>query len=467
MLYSGVQSNKITNPAVSVTPLELKIAESSADWEIAHLMLEEEHFLGSGKEAGERLCQFVLEEGEVVAVLIWCAAAWHLKSRDELIGWDPVTRSKRLKLVVQLRRFLVLEKTRRPNLASQCLGLGLRKLQNQWHQEHGYQPLLAESFSDPESHAGTIYKVTNWTQAGATKGYSQNKNPDNTDYYIPNERPKKLWLKPLAKHAYALMSAPELPEMSKAAEVSRGGTRSPLNIKQLASLRNAFELVPDPRRPQSRRHPFTAMLTLVSLGLLMGGRDMLNIWKNVSALSQAHRRSIGLRVTSKESGLLKMPGYDALNDLFNKIDPHSYAKALTAWLQQNAGTFPRSLALDGKSIGNGKCGMIVTLCRHEDGRPVGMIPATGVKKDCEVSEGRALLGSPEVNLVGALVTLDPLHNKMETLQTIVQQGGDYLLGVKGNTSKRLEAAQQALQDTPFLNKNVNRDTEELKPASQR
>ncbi len=422
-------------------------------------MLEEEHFLGSGKEAGDRLCQFILEDGEIVAVLIWCAASWHLKSRDELIGWDPVTRSKRLKLVVQLRRFLVLEKTRRLNLASQCLGLGLRKLQQLWYKEHGYEPLLAESFSDPESHAGTIYKVTNWTQAGVTKGYSQNKNSDCTDYYIPNERPKKLWLKPLTKHAYTLMSAPELPEKCKAAEISRGGTRSPLNIKQLASLRNAFELVPDPRRAQSRRHPLTAMLTLIALGLLMGGRDMLNIWRNVSSLSQAHRRAIGLRVISKESGRLKMPGYDALNDLFNKIDPHAYAAALTAWLQQNTGTLPRSLALDGKSIGNGKCGMIVTLCRHEDGRPVGMIPATGAKKDCEVSEGRALLGSPEVNLVGAVVTLDPLHNKMDTMHTIVRQGGDYIVGVKDNTSKRLEATQQALQGSPFLKKNMNLDTE--------
>jgi len=445
-----VSSKETLKPVKTNTPLEIRIAESSADWQIAHMMLDEEHSLGSGKEAGDRLCQFVLEDGEVVAVLIWCAASWHLKSRDELVGWDPVTRSKRLKLVVQLRRFLVLEKNRRPNLASQCLGLGLRKLQQEWYQEHGYEPLLAESFSDPESHAGTIYKVTNWTQAGTTKGYSQNKNSDNTDYYIPNERPKKLWLKPLTKHAYTLMSAPELPEKSKGAEVSRGGTRSPLNVKQLANLRQAFELVPDPRRAQSRRHPLTAMLTLIALGLLMGARDMLNIWKNVSPLSQAQRRAIGLRVIHKESGLLKMPGYDALNDLFNKIDPHAYATALTAWLQQNAGTFPRSLALDGKSIGDGKCGMIITLCRHEDGRPVAMIPATGAKKDSEVSEARELLESPEVNLEGALVTLDPLHNKTDTMRTIVQQGGDYLVGVKDNTSKRLEAAQKALEDTPFL-----------------
>jgi hypothetical protein len=28
---------------------------------------------------------------------------------------------------------------------------------------------------------------------------------------------------------------------------------------------------------------------------------------------------------------------------------------------------PRSLAFDGKSIGEDKCAMIITLCRHEDG----------------------------------------------------------------------------------------------------
>ncbi len=68
-------------------------------------MLDEEHLLGAGREAGDRLCQFILEEDRIVAVLIWCAAAWHLQDRDTLIGWDPVTRSQRLKLVVQLRRF--------------------------------------------------------------------------------------------------------------------------------------------------------------------------------------------------------------------------------------------------------------------------------------------------------------------------------------------------------------------------
>lgn len=444
-----MKAKSTTTKDTGTTPtnnIEIRIAQDSADWELAHQMLDEEHRLGAGREAGDRLCQFVLEEGQPVAILIWCAAAWHLQDRDRIIGWDPVTRSQRLKLVVQLRRFLVLEKTRRPNLASQSLGQALRELPAQWHAQHGYRPLMAESFSDPESHHGTIYKVTNWTYAGNTKGFSQ----DHTDYYLPNQRPKKLWLKPLAKNACALMCAPQLPQDSQAALTDGGGARSPLNVPQLQTLREAFLQVPDPRRAQSRRHPLSAMLTLIALGLLMGARDMLGIWRRVAKLSQAQRAAIGLTVRHKQSGQLKMPGYDALNDLMNQIEPKQYATVLNQWLQANQGILPRSLAFDGKAIGDGTCGMIITLCRHEDGRPVAMLPASGKKADSEASEARALLRAPEVRLENALITADPLHNKKPTLRIIIEKGGDYLVGTKNNTAKRHKAVEKALEASPFL-----------------
>lgn len=94
--------------------------------------------------------------------------------------------------------------------------------------------------------------------------------------------------------------------------------------------------------------------------------------------------------------------------------------------------------------------MIITLCRHEDGRPVAMIPATGEKEDSEVSEARALLASPDVCLENALLTADPLHNKEATLRVIIEKGGDYLIGTKGNTSNRFDAVEKALEGTPFL-----------------
>ena len=190
------------------------------------------------------------------------------------------------------------------------------------------------------------------------------------------------------------MCAPQLPDDCVAALVGRWGARSPLKVGQLKSLRDAFDLVDDPRRPQSRRHPLSAMLTLIALSLLMGGRDMLNIWRKVACLDPRQREAVGLRVRHKHSGLLKMPGYDALNDLFNLLDPAAYARALNTWLQANTGLLPRSLVIDGKNMGDGRCGMIITLCRHEDRRPVAMIPATGKKEDCKVSEARALLADP-------------------------------------------------------------------------
>jgi hypothetical protein len=182
----------------------------------------------------------------------------------------------------------------------------------------------------------------------------------------------------------------------------------------------------------------------------MGARDVLDIWRKVAGLSQSQRQALGLRVRDKHSGRLTMPGYDALNDLLGAVDPVAYAQALTAFLQAHAGWLPRSLALDGKSVGNGRCGMMVTLCRHEDGRPVAMAVARGKKADCEVSEGRALLADPQVQLAHALVTADPLHNKEATVRVILEKGGDYLIGTKENTAKRLAGATQSLKGAPFL-----------------
>ena len=250
--------------------------------------------------------------------------------------------------------------------------------------------------------------------------------------------------------AYELMSARELPEACKGALVTRGGARSPLKNAGLKSLRDALAQVPDPRHPKSRRHPLPGMLALIALGLLMGARDVLDIWRKVACLSQSQREAIGLRVRDKQTKRLKMPGYDALNDMLAAVDPNAYARALTAWLQANAGVLPRSLALDGKSVGNGRCGMIITLCRHEDGRPVAMIPASGKKQDCEVSEARALLCDPQVELLNAIITADPLHNNDATVRVILEKGADYVIGTKENTPKRLEAVIHALEGSPFL-----------------
>ena len=89
-----------------------------------------------------------------------------IKARDEWIGWDAVTRSERWPLVVQQGRFLVLEKAREPNLASQILGAAIGDLPRRWEEGFGYRPLLVETFTDPESQAGTCSKAAGWEPVG-------------------------------------------------------------------------------------------------------------------------------------------------------------------------------------------------------------------------------------------------------------------------------------------------------------
>ena len=119
------RSVPVSSPDV-IGPLVVRTADTPEGRRQAAAHLEEEHFLGAGRTAGDALWQLVYEEGAqgeaLVAVIVWCAAAFRLKDRDAWIGWDSVTRARRLKLIVQARRFLVLECARRPNLASKSLG---------------------------------------------------------------------------------------------------------------------------------------------------------------------------------------------------------------------------------------------------------------------------------------------------------------------------------------------------------
>ena len=77
-----------------------------------------------------------------------------------------------------------------------------------------------------------------------------------------------------------------------------------------------------------------------------------------------------------------------------------------------------------------------------------MRAATGKKEDSEVSEARTLLRSKEVILANRIVTIDPFPNKQESLRIIAENGGDYLVGTKDNTSDRVKASQAALKGAP-------------------
>jgi hypothetical protein len=159
---------------------------------------------------------------------------------------------ERLKLIVQNRRFLVLdEKGRSPNLASETMGAALRALSAQWRKNFGYRPRLAESFTDPEASAGTCSKASNWEPVGFSAGYSRHR----ANFYVANDRPKRLWLRPLDPSARRALSAVSVPADCATGVIAPPNGVLPITLPQMLRWRksSAGHPIPDRGTPHPDR----------------------------------------------------------------------------------------------------------------------------------------------------------------------------------------------------------------------
>jgi hypothetical protein len=410
-------------------------------------LLADHHYLGAGRSVGDYLRQVVERDGKAVALLVWGPACYALKDRDLHISWSASQRLERLKLIVQNRRFLVLgKKGESPNLASQSMGAALRALAEQWREHFGYRPLLAESFTDPEAYEGTCYKASNWEAVGFSAGYSRHR----ADFYIANERPKRLWLRPLVPDALQRLRAAQLPEDCRAGLVSAPSGTLPVNAQQLGSLLDVFRNAPDPR-DSNTRYRIGPVLTIIAMALLAGRREIAEIARFATTLKPLQRRRLGLPRKKGTRAFYEVPGYGVFYQVLTRMDPEAFAARLNGWLQSRAGTLPQALAMDGKMIRN-HIGLL-TLAQHEDGAPqaVAIYDQKEHTPRCEQTAAASLLAKLPA-LDGKMVTADPLHCQHQHARTIVEKGGDYLLQIKGNQPKLHKRAQglDALKDTPFL-----------------
>jgi len=408
-------------------------------------LLEEEHALGSRQAKGRSLYQVICdEEDRWVALVLWTGACWHLGARDQWIGWDGVTRSERLQLVVHQARFLVLQSARDSLWSSAVLAASARDLPAQWEEVFEYRPLLAETFTDPETHAGTCYKAAGWEAAGFSSGAGKHY----ADKFPESARPKKLWLKALAPQARQKLCASVLPHAQQAGLAGHAGVRCPLKAPQLLSLYETFSRLPDPRRRNSRRYPLQAVLTLVALGLLRGAVHLSAIVRTAQKLTQAQRKNLRLPF-KKGTKFRSVPCYDVFRDVLRGMDLQILSQRLTQWLQARAGELPRTLAVDGKIIRD-HLGLIVTLVDTEDGAPVA-VAANREGKGHELKTTQALLASPEVNLLNATVTADSLHCQEQSAHIIAREkGGQFLFQVRDNQPTLHQLAQRQLVGQPPL-----------------
>jgi hypothetical protein len=417
-------------------------------------LLKKHHYLKEGRPVGDYLRQVAVMNGQWVALLAWGPSCYALKDRDQWIGWSVTQRAERLKLVAQNRRFLLLgKKGCQPNLASQVLGASVRALAAQWHQAFGYEPVLAETFTDIERFDGTCYKASGWEAVGMSKGFGRHR----ADFYVRHDRPKKLWLKRLRSDAKEILCAAQLPLAQEKGGHSNAHGVMPLNESQHRSLAQALEEVADSRK-ENMQFSMGAVLSVVAMALLCGHWQIAQIVRFGNRLTQSQRKQLGLP-RKRKTQFYRMPCYDVYYKLLLRIDSEEFARILSGWLQAHRGTLPSTLALDGKMIRD-VIGT-VTLADHDQGDACAMSIMSEKKGEgshCEIKSAQRLLESLPF-LDRQIITADALHSQRLTAQIMVEKGGNYFLQIKGNQPKLQAHARQSLEQTPFFPHPMNAATD--------
>jgi hypothetical protein len=186
---------EIRDPHADLRKLAVRpiLTEERLGW---RLYMERYHYLGSRPLVGEHLLYAAFIEDELVALLGWAAAALMVPLRDAHIGWDEPTKLRRLHLVANNVRFLILPWIRVRHLASKVLSLNLRRFSTDWEAVWKHPLLLAETFVETTRFRGTCYRAANWIYLGDTAGRSKRGNN-----YSHGSTRKALFVYPLRRHA--------------------------------------------------------------------------------------------------------------------------------------------------------------------------------------------------------------------------------------------------------------------------
>jgi hypothetical protein len=297
----------------------------------------------------------------------------------------------------------------------------MRALPRQWAEQFGYEPVLAESFTDVELYEGTCYRASGWEPVGMSAGFSRHR----ADFYVANDRPKRLWLKRLRPDAAAILCGATLGARQEEGETPATSGILPVHQKQMLSLLSVLRTVKDPRS-KNVRFRIGPVLAIVAMALMCGQRDLSQFHRFGWRLRQPQRKLLGLPFTKGSRKMRDIPSYSVYYQLLSRLDLDAFALVLNAWLQQQAGDLPGALAVDGKMIRD--CIGVVTLAAHDTGVPRSMAIMSqkeGEGERCEMRMAQQLV-TQSPGLVGQVVTGDALNTPRAMARAVVEKGGDYI-----------------------------------------
>ena len=195
-----------------------------------------------------------------------------------------------------------------------------------------------------------------------------------------------------------------------------------------------FSILEDPRDPSKCRHQLIDMVVIAIAAVLCGANDLANI--------EWFRRFLDL-----DNGI---PSHDTFGRVFALLSPKAFQACFRSWIDSVRNIYEEEvIAIDGKTLRRShdrKGGLgplhIVSAWATRNGLVLGQ-QATDAKSN-EITAIPELL---EVLLLkGCIVTIDAMGCQKKIAQQIRDQGGDYVLALKGNQGTLADEVEEAFID---------------------
>lgn len=196
--------------------------------------------------------------------------------------------------------------------------------------------------------------------------------------------------------------------------------------------------IPDPRRPQGRRHQLPIVLLLAILALCCGQTSY-------QAMEEWAKNYQNLLCEQVSFLCGHTPDAATFHRVFSRLDVEIFEEVLGNWLQQIVPSEDgEGIAIDGKTI-SGTGVHIVAAFTHTL-QSVLFEMGTDIK-------GKELVVGPKVlkkiSLRDRVVTGDAMFTQRKICEQIIKNGGGYVFTAKGNQEQLEEAIRLYFTDVPF------------------
>jgi len=214
-----------------------------------------------------------------------------------------------------------------------------------------------------------------------------------------------------------------------------------MNLKPKITIAEHFESVEDPRIERSKEHLLIDILTIAILAVICGADG----WVGMETYGNSKQDWLKTFLALPNG----IPSHDTFARVFARLEPEQLQGSFLSWVRSISQiTDGEIIPIDGKRVRRS----------YDKGKGKGAIHMVSAW----ASQNRLVLGQRQVDdksneitaipellkvldIHGCIVTIDAMGTQKEIAQQIIEQGGDYVLALKGNQGNLFTDVQQIFE----------------------